>query len=137
MFLRPNYRAKHGKNHIYWSLVETLRTVDGPRAEDAVLLGGVERIGPGTVPEKRGGVQRARRRRAAKTVSWRLRSAWYPSTALDDLLEIEEGRINDTGLYRCWTGFCRTRRSGADPKRRYEELFQSRVDVLLYDLTST
>src|SRR6266550_1219989 len=26
---------------------------------------------------------------------------WYPSTALDDLLEIEEGKINDTRLYRC------------------------------------
>jgi len=26
---------------------------------------------------------------------------WYTSTALDDLLEIEEGRINDTRLYRC------------------------------------
>ena len=26
---------------------------------------------------------------------------WYPSTALDDLLQIEEGKINDTRLYRC------------------------------------
>lgn len=26
---------------------------------------------------------------------------WYPSTALDDLLEIEKGKINDTRLYRC------------------------------------
>jgi hypothetical protein len=26
---------------------------------------------------------------------------YYPSTALDDLLEIEEGKINDTRLYRC------------------------------------
>ena len=26
---------------------------------------------------------------------------WYPATALDDLLGIEEGRINDTRLYRC------------------------------------
>jgi hypothetical protein len=26
---------------------------------------------------------------------------WYPSTALDDLLEIEAGKINDTRLYRC------------------------------------
>jgi hypothetical protein len=25
---------------------------------------------------------------------------WYPSTALDDLLGIEEGKINDTRLYR-------------------------------------
>src|SRR5438034_11232352 len=26
---------------------------------------------------------------------------WYPSTALDDLLGIEEGKINDTRPYRC------------------------------------
>ena len=26
---------------------------------------------------------------------------WYPSTALDDLLGIEEGKINHTRLYRC------------------------------------
>jgi hypothetical protein len=26
---------------------------------------------------------------------------WYPSAAPDDLLEIEEGKINDTRLYRC------------------------------------
>lgn len=26
---------------------------------------------------------------------------WYPSTALDDLLEIEDGQTNDTRLYRC------------------------------------
>jgi hypothetical protein len=26
---------------------------------------------------------------------------WYPSTALNDLLGLEEGKINDTWLYRC------------------------------------
>ena len=26
---------------------------------------------------------------------------WYPLTALDDLLGIEEGKINDTRLCRC------------------------------------
>jgi hypothetical protein len=26
---------------------------------------------------------------------------WYPATALDDSLEIEEGKINDTLPYRC------------------------------------
>jgi len=31
MFLRPHPRSKDGKNHIYWSLVETVRTADGPR----------------------------------------------------------------------------------------------------------
>src|ERR1700685_1769583 len=39
MFLRPNYRAKDGKEHIYWSLVETVRTVDGPRQRTLFYLG--------------------------------------------------------------------------------------------------
>jgi len=28
MFLRPNHRSKDGKDHAYWSLVETMRTPD-------------------------------------------------------------------------------------------------------------
>jgi hypothetical protein len=39
MFLRPNYRAKDGKDHTYWSLVETVRTVDGPRQRTLCYLG--------------------------------------------------------------------------------------------------
>jgi len=39
MFLRPNERAKDGKEHTYWSLVETVRTVDGPRQKTLCYLG--------------------------------------------------------------------------------------------------
>ncbi|MHB1841217.1 MAG: hypothetical protein ACYCPD_15775 [Acidobacteriaceae bacterium] len=31
MYLRPHRRSKEGKAHAYWSLVETVRTADGPR----------------------------------------------------------------------------------------------------------
>src|SRR5664280_1117732 len=31
MFLRPHQRSKDGKDHTYWSLVETVRTASGPR----------------------------------------------------------------------------------------------------------
>jgi hypothetical protein len=31
MFLRPYHVAKDGKDLTYWSLVETVRTPDGPR----------------------------------------------------------------------------------------------------------
>ena len=34
MFLRPNHRSKDGKEHTYWSLVETVRTPDGPASEE-------------------------------------------------------------------------------------------------------
>ena len=39
MFLRPNHRHKDGKEHVYWSLVETVRTVEGPRQRTLCYLG--------------------------------------------------------------------------------------------------
>jgi transposase len=39
MFLRPNHRRKDGKEHVYWSLVETVRTPDGPRQRTLCYLG--------------------------------------------------------------------------------------------------
>src|SRR3954447_16527720 len=39
MFLRPNRRTKDGKEHSYWSLVETVRTPDGPRQRTLCYLG--------------------------------------------------------------------------------------------------
>ena len=38
-FLRPNRRSKDGKEHTYWSLVETIRTADGPRQRTLCYLG--------------------------------------------------------------------------------------------------
>jgi transposase len=63
---------------------------------------------------------------------------WYPSTALDDLLGIEEGRINDTRLYRCLDRMLPHKtKLERHLKQRYGELFGAEFDVLLYDLTST
>jgi transposase len=39
MFLRANHRDKDGKRHTYWSLVETIRTPDGPRQRTLCHLG--------------------------------------------------------------------------------------------------
>lgn len=39
MYLRPNYRGKDGKEHVYWSLVETIRTAEGPRQKTLCYLG--------------------------------------------------------------------------------------------------
>jgi transposase len=63
---------------------------------------------------------------------------WYPSTALDDLLGIEEGKINDTRLYRCLDRILPHKtKLERHLKDRYGELFGAEFDVLLYDLTST
>ena len=39
MFLRQHERIKDGKEHNYWSLVETVRTADGPRQRTLCYLG--------------------------------------------------------------------------------------------------
>jgi len=39
MYLRPHRRSKDGKAHAYWSLVETVRTPDGPRKKTVCYLG--------------------------------------------------------------------------------------------------
>lgn len=67
-----------------------------------------------------------------------IKERWYPSTALGDLLGIEEGKINDTRLYRCLDRILphKTKLEG-HLKQRYGELFGAEFDVLLYDLTST
>ena len=39
MFLRSNHRGKDGKEHTYWSLVESVRTPDGPRQRTLCHLG--------------------------------------------------------------------------------------------------
>lgn len=63
---------------------------------------------------------------------------WYPSTALDDLLEVEEGKINDSRLYRCLDRILPHKtKLERHLKERYGALFGAEFDVRLYDLTST
>ena len=42
MYLRPCYRAKDGKRHAYWALVESVRTARGPRQRVVAWLGAME-----------------------------------------------------------------------------------------------
>jgi hypothetical protein len=51
MYLRANHRDKDGKDHTYWSLVETVCTLDEPRQRTLVLLGGTEQFGAHTMAE--------------------------------------------------------------------------------------
>jgi len=39
MYLRSHSRSKDGKSHAYWSLVEAVRTADGPRQRTLCYLG--------------------------------------------------------------------------------------------------
>ena len=75
---------------------------------------------------------------ARRAANWPSNNAGIPSTALDDLLEIEEGKINDTRLYRCLDRILPHKtKLERHLKDRYGALFGAEFDVLLYDLTST
>jgi transposase len=216
MFLRPNHRSKDGKGHTYWSLVETVRTADGPRQKTLCYLGElnssaqarwlrtvevfndqgeaqqlklfpshvaappddpqvarvlVNRVrlertrqfgacylglqlwkrleldrffeqavddDPADVPWSRVAALLAINRLCAPGSELAIEERWYPSTALDDLLAIEEGKINDTRLYRCLDRILPHKtKLERHLKQRYGELFEAEFDVLLYDLTST
>ena len=216
MFLRPNHRNKDGKEHTYWSLVESVRTPDGPRQRTLCHLGELNssdqarwlrtievlneqgearqlRLFPAHVEAPANDAQVARvlvnRVRLERTrqfgacylglelwkrlqlddffaqamdgdsadVPWSriaallainrlcapgselaIEQRWYPGTALDDLLGIEEGKINDTRLYRCLDRILPHKtRLERHLKERYGALFGAEFDVLLYDLTST
>ncbi|MEO7143765.1 MAG: IS1634 family transposase [Bryobacteraceae bacterium] len=216
MFLRPNHRSKDGKDHIYWSLVETVRTPDGPRQKTLCYLGELnsssqarwlrtvevfneqgdaqqlklfpshveppaddpqvarvvlsqvrlertrqfgacylgldlwKRLGldrffeqaidgdPADVPWSRVAALLAISRLCAPGSELAIEQRWYPSTALDDLLGIEEGKINDTRLYRCLDRILPHKtKLERHLKERYGALFGAEFDVLLYDLTST
>jgi len=216
MFLRPNHRGKDGKDHTYWSLVETVRTACGPRQKTLCYLGELNgsaqarwlktvevfneqgqaqqlKLFPSQIEPPADDPQVARvllnrvrlertRQFGAAWLGWELwkrleldrffpplvdddvaevpwsrvaavlainrlcapgselaiEQRWYPSTALDDLLEIAEGQINDTRLYRCLDRILPHKtKLERHLKQRYGELFGAEFDVLLYDLTSS
>ena len=217
MFLRPNHRSKDGKDHAYWSLVETVRTPDGPRQKTICYLGelngsaqarwlktvevfndqgdarqlklfpshvappdddpqvarvllnkvrlertrtfgscflgldlwkrleldrffeqAVDGKSPADVPWSRVAALLGINRLCAPGSELAIEQRWYPSTALDDLLEMEEGKINDTRLYRCLDHILPHKtKLERHLKERYGALFGAEFDVLLYDLTST
>jgi hypothetical protein len=56
---------------------------------------------PADVPWSRVAALLAINRLCAPGSELAIEQRWYPSTGLDDLLQIDEGKINDTRLYRC------------------------------------
>jgi transposase len=216
MFLRAHRREKDGKDHTYWSLVETTRTPDGPRQRTLCYLGELNssaqarwlktievfneqgetqqlKLFPSlvkvpaddpqvarvllnkvrlertrqfgacwlglelwkrleldrffeqamdeqeaNVPWSRVAAVLAINRLCAPGSELAIEERWYPSTALDDLLGIPEGKLNDTRLYRCLDRILPHKtKLEKHLKQRYGELFGADFDVLLYDLTST
>jgi len=216
MFLRQHRRQKDGKDHGYWSLVETVRTPDGPRQRTLCYLGELNSSAQARwlktieVFNEQGEVQQLKlfpseveppdddpnvarvllnKVRLERTrefgscflglelwkrleldeffeqlldgdradVPWSrvaavlginrlcapgselsIEERWFPKTALDDLLGIDEGKVNDTRLYRCLDRILPHKtKLERHLKQKYGELFGAEFDVLLYDLTSS
>ena len=216
MFLRPHHRDKDGKRHTYWSLVETVRTPDGPRQRTLCHLGELNdsaqtrwlktievfneagdrhqlklfpsevapppddaevaqvlvqqvrlertrQLGPcllgltlwhqlrlddffaarvdqadADVPWSRIAAILAINRLCAPGSELAIEARWYPTTALEDLLHLPDGTINDSRLYRALDHLLPHK---AALERHLTacsgELFAAEFDVLLYDLTSS
>ena len=63
---------------------------------------------------------------------------WIDQTAIDDILGIDLRHINDDRLYRTLDEMLPCKQVlGEHLKQKYGELFGSRFDLLLYDMTST
>ena len=215
VFLRELRPKKDGKEHSYWSLVETVRTPEGPRQRTLCYLGELntsaqarwqktievfnehgesrqlklfpsqveppdndpnvarvllnkvrlerarqfgncflalelwKRLGlddfweglldyePADVPWSRVAARLAINRLCAPGSELAIEERCYPATALDDLLRIPEGSVNDTRLYRCLDRLIPHKtKLERHLRERYGQLFEAEFDVLLYDLTS-
>jgi len=69
---------------------------------------------------------------------WRLYRHWFATTALGDLLGVDERAAQIDTLYRChdWVLPWKEELFG-HLRQRWSDLFAAKYDVLLYDLTST
>jgi transposase len=69
---------------------------------------------------------------------WRLHRHWFETTALPDLLGVNERSAQDDTLYRCHDLLIEHKEAlFAHLRERWADLFGVRYEVLLYDLTST
>ena len=69
---------------------------------------------------------------------WRLHRHWFSTTALPDLLGVDERAAQDDTLYRCLDLLLPHKEElFGHLRQRWSDLFAPRFEVLLYDLTST
>lgn len=69
---------------------------------------------------------------------WRLHRQWFGTTALPDLLGVDERAAQPATLYRCLDLLLAQKEPlFAHLRERWRDLFAARYEILLYDLTST
>jgi transposase len=106
---------------------------------------GLERFCEGTIPLSREEVPWSLMacilvlaRFCAPSSELQIAESWYEKTALDDLLGVPEKKINDDRLYRALDVLLPYKDALCKHlQERYGELFGTKFDFLLYDITST
>lgn len=69
---------------------------------------------------------------------WRMHRDWYEKSAMGDLLGAGFELVEIHKLYECLDRLLKHKRALFDHlRRRWEDLFNAKFDILLYDLTST
>ena len=69
---------------------------------------------------------------------WRLHRLWFEQSAMGDLLGEDFALVEKNALYRCLDKLVEHKSAlFTHLRRRWQDLFGTRFDVLLYDLTST
>jgi len=69
---------------------------------------------------------------------WRLHRHWFATTALPDVLGVDERVVQPATLYRCHDLLLAHKEAlFAHLRQRWSDLFAASYDILLYDLTST
>ena len=69
---------------------------------------------------------------------WRLHRLWFLDSAMGDLLAEDYSLVEKNALYRCLDKVLKHKSAlFAHLKERWQNLFQAKFEVLLYDLTST
>jgi hypothetical protein len=69
---------------------------------------------------------------------WRLHRQWFEQSAMGDLLDEDYSLVEKNSLYRCLDKVLQHKEPlFGHLRQRWQDLFGSRFEVLLYDLTST
>lgn len=69
---------------------------------------------------------------------WRLHRLWFENSAMGDLLGEDYSLVEKNALYRCLDQVLKHKGAlFSHLRERWQDLFQAKFDVLLYDLTST
>ena len=69
---------------------------------------------------------------------WRLHRLWFLNSAMGDLLDADYALVEKNALYRCLDKVLEHKRAlFSHLTDRWQDLFQAKLEVLLYDLTST